>query len=116
MLAVRSETDYVVHHIQKVVALFAAMLIVIFLDAPLNLQAFDWPKPPPKPVRGYYNSGLLDWLTTVDHKKIGIMYFLGSFFFFLVGGVLALVIRSELALPGLQLITQERYNQFFPMP
>ena len=82
------------------VALFTAILIVIFLDAPLNLQAFDWPKPGPKPVRGYYDSGLLDWLTTVDHKKIGIMYFLGAFFFFLIGGILALIIRSELALPG----------------
>src|SRR5262245_55878781 len=65
------------------VAFFAAILIIIFLDAPLNLQAFDWPKPPPKKERGYYDSGILDWLTTVDHKKIGIMYFLASFTFFL---------------------------------
>jgi len=101
------------------VAVFVAFLIIIFLDNPLNLRAFDWSAVPEEEQeekeRGYWNSGIVDWLTTVDHKKIGIMYFLGSFFFFLVGGVLALIIRSELALPGLQLLTQDQYNRFFTM-
>jgi cytochrome c oxidase subunit 1 len=98
------------------VAFVTAILIVIFLDAPLNLRMFDWPKPEPKKgQKGYYNAGLMDWLTTVDHKKIGIMYFLFAFLFFLMGGILALIIRAELALPGLQLVTQEQYNQFFTM-
>ncbi|MCK6626712.1 MAG: cytochrome c oxidase subunit I [Anaerolineae bacterium] len=100
------------------VAILVAFLLLIFLDGPLQLRMFDWPKveerkkrvPATKPY-----TGIADWLTTVDHKKIGIMYFLFSFFFFLVGGLLALVIRAELAVPGLQLVTQARYNEFFTM-
>ncbi len=97
------------------VAVFVAFLAVMFLDKPLNLGLFDWPEPKEKKERGYYNSGLIDWLTTVDHKKIGIMYFVFSFVFFLLGGILALIIRMELALPGMQFVTQEEYNQFFTM-
>jgi cytochrome c oxidase subunit 1 len=63
-------------------------------------------------VRG----GLYDWLTTTDHKKIGIMYTISSFLFFLIGGVLALVVRTELAAPGLQFLTDTHvYNQAFTM-
>ena len=59
---------------------------------------------------------LYEWLTTTDHKKIGIMYVINSFIFFLIGGVLALVVRAELARPGLQFLTDERvYNQMFTM-
>jgi cytochrome c oxidase subunit 1 len=90
-------------------------LLIVFLDSPLNLRVFDWPAPEPKEKKGYWSRGILDWLMTGDHKKIGIMYFLFSFFFFLVGGVLALLIRAELALPGLQLITADQFNQFFSM-
>jgi cytochrome c oxidase subunit 1 len=102
------------------VAVLIAMLIIVFLDAPLKLGTFDWPKPEPrekaqKKEKSYYAFDLLDWMTTVDHKKIGIMYFLASFTFFLAGGIFALIVRSELALPGLQLVTPEQYNQFFTM-
>lgn len=99
------------------VAVFVAFLMVMFLDNPLQLGLFNWPKPEDQPQkeRGYWNSGIIDWLTTVDHKKIGIMYFVASFAFFLLGGILALIIRSELALPGLQLVTQEQYNRYFTM-
>ncbi|TDC21813.1 cytochrome c oxidase subunit I [Streptomyces sp. 8K308] len=58
---------------------------------------------------------VVDWLTTTDHKKIGSLYLISSFAFFIVGGVLALAIRAELARPGLQLLTQEQYNQAFTM-
>ena len=44
--------------------------------------------------------GILDWVTTVDHKKIGIMYLWTTFFFFLVGGILALLVRTQLAVPN----------------
>ncbi len=60
-------------------------------------------------------SGLYDWLTTTDHKKIGILYLGSSFAFFLVGGVLALLVRAELAQPGLQYMGESAYNQFFTM-
>ncbi|MEU4287657.1 cytochrome c oxidase subunit I [Kribbella sp. NPDC026596] len=55
------------------------------------------------------------WLTTTDHKLIGHMYLITSFAFFLIGGVMALVIRAELAKPGLQIVNEEVYNQLFTM-
>ncbi|MFO7531616.1 MAG: cytochrome c oxidase subunit I [Candidatus Limnocylindrales bacterium] len=60
-------------------------------------------------------STLLEWLTTTDHKKIGVMYVVTAFTFFMIGGVLALGIRTELAVPGLQMIDEATYNQLFGM-
>jgi cytochrome c oxidase subunit 1 len=60
-------------------------------------------------------SWVLDWLTTVDHKKIGVLYIVNSFIFFFAAGLLALVIRSELAVPGLQFVDESTYNQAFTM-
>ncbi|HEY3334728.1 MAG TPA: cytochrome c oxidase subunit I [Candidatus Limnocylindrales bacterium] len=60
-------------------------------------------------------STLYEWLTTTDHKKIGIMYLVNSFVFFVAGGILALVVRTELAQPGLQVVSEEFYNQAFTM-
>ncbi|MFD7155057.1 cytochrome c oxidase subunit I [Kribbella sp. NPDC059898] len=54
-------------------------------------------------------------LSTTDHKVIGELYLVTSFAFFLVGGVMALVIRAELAEPGLQFVNEETYNQLFTM-
>ncbi len=54
-------------------------------------------------------------ITTTDHKTIGRLYLGTSFTFFLIGGVMALLIRAELARPGLQLLTLEQYNQLFTM-
>ena len=61
------------------------------------------------------HTGLLDWLTTVDHKKIGIMYGLSALFFFLVGGLEALIIRLQLAVPQNDFISAQTYNQMFTM-
>ncbi|MEU3962500.1 cytochrome c oxidase subunit I [Streptomyces buecherae] len=58
---------------------------------------------------------VVDWLTTTDHKKIGHLYLITSFGFFLLGGLLALVMRAELARPGLQLISNEQFNQAFTL-
>lgn len=59
---------------------------------------------------------IVDWVTSTDHKTIGYMYLIGSFFFFCVGGVMALIIRIELFEPGMQIIeTKEQYNQLFTM-
>ncbi len=58
-------------------------------------------------------SGLYDWLTTTDHKKIGILYLANSFVMFIIGGILALVVRAELAFPGLQLVKEDVYNEAF---
>jgi cytochrome c oxidase subunit 1 len=58
-------------------------------------------------------SGTLAWLTTTDHKRIGIAYCVTSFAFFLIGGVLAGLIRIELAEPGGQLLSPQAYNGLF---
>ncbi|MFF9785830.1 MULTISPECIES: aa3-type cytochrome oxidase subunit I [Streptomyces] len=70
-------------------------------------------RPPTRPR----NAGrvLVQWLTTTDHKTIGTLYLGTSFGFFLIGGVLALAIRAELARPGLQIISNEQFNQAFTM-
>ena len=54
-------------------------------------------------------------LTTTDHKMIGYMYLVTTFIWFLIGGVLALLLRSELARPGLQFFSADQYNQIFTM-
>jgi len=59
--------------------------------------------------------GFWGWITTVDHKRIGVLYFVTSFFFFLVGGLEALLIRSQLARPNGHVLTAEQYNQIFTM-
>ncbi len=59
--------------------------------------------------------GVLAWLTTVDHKKIGIMYVVTALVFFILSGLLALMMRLELASPGADYLTADQYNQFFTM-
>jgi cytochrome c oxidase subunit I len=59
---------------------------------------------------------VVEYLTTTDHKKIGYLYLATSFVYFLIGGVLALIIRAQLAAPGLHVVaTPEIYNQVFTM-
>ena len=67
------------------------------------------------PVASAYRSGLYAWLTTTDHKKIGIMYLINSFVFFFIAGLMVLVVRAELAQPGLQFVDDSTYNQLFSM-
>ncbi|RJL31484.1 cytochrome c oxidase subunit I [Bailinhaonella thermotolerans] len=54
-------------------------------------------------------------MSSTDHKVIGYMYLITSFVFFLIGGLMALVIRLELAQPGLQFTSNEQFNQLFTM-
>jgi cytochrome c oxidase subunit 1 len=60
-------------------------------------------------------SALLRVFQTTDHKQIGMLYLATSFGFFLVGGVMALLMRAELGHPGLQFLSPEQYNQLFTM-
>lgn len=73
----------------------------------------------PRPLIGLRRptakSGLVGWLTTVDHKKIGILYGLSALFFLLVGGLEALLIRLQLMVPNNSVLTAEQYNQMFTM-
>ncbi len=58
---------------------------------------------------------IVKWMTATDHKIIGNLYLITSFIFFIVAGAMAMVIRAELARPGLQLVSNEQYNQMFTM-
>ena len=60
-------------------------------------------------------SSVYEWVTTTDHKKIGILYLINSFLFFFLGGLLALGVRTELAQPGLQFVSDRTYNELFTM-
>src|SRR4051812_34750677 len=60
-------------------------------------------------------TGWRSWVTTVDHKKIGIMYGAAALCFFVVGGVEALLIRVQLATPNGKLLSADLYNQVFTM-
>src|SRR5579883_2610563 len=60
-------------------------------------------------------SVIVNWLTTTDHKLIGQLYLMTSFGFFIIAGIMALLMRAELARPGLQFLTPEEYNQLFTM-
>ncbi len=60
-------------------------------------------------------TGLLGWLLTTDHKKIGIMYLIFTIIFFFVGGLLALLVRLQLAWSDTGILSQDQYNQFFTM-
>jgi cytochrome c oxidase subunit 1 len=70
-------------------------------------------RPPRRRSRG---QTVVRWVTTTDHKVIGNLYFITSFAFFMIGGLLALLIRTELFAPGLQVVDNpEQYNQLFTM-
>jgi cytochrome c oxidase subunit I len=75
---------------------------VTAIDAPVSATPVTAP-----------SGSLLDWLSTTDHKRIGVMYITAAFGFLLVGGAIAELIRLELAQPGLQLVTASTYDQLF---
>ena len=64
-----------------------------------------WRRPP----------GIIGWLATVDHKEIGRRYIITALGFFVLGGIMALLMRLQLAQPDSNLIGAERYNQLFTM-
>ncbi|MER6978306.1 cytochrome c oxidase subunit I [Streptomyces carpinensis] len=64
-----------------------------------------------RPPRARTGMKIRDYLTTTDHKKIGSMYLVTAFCFFLAAGIMAMLMRAELARPGLQLMNAEHYNQ-----
>ncbi len=76
----------------------------------------------PRPAINYLNAqkGIWSWMTTVDHKRIGVMYLVGVLFAFLLGGTFALMVRLSLLTPthsifGKQLMTAETYNRMFTL-
>ena len=69
----------------------------------------------PRPVQVAPGSRIVRWITSTDHKVIGQLYLITSFSFFLTAGLMAMLMRSELARPNLQFLSNEQYNQLFTM-
>lgn len=69
------------------------------------------------PRRNYLNesSGVLSWAMTLDHKRIGVMYLIGVMSAFMLGGLFALALRTELLTPGRTIMSAEMYNQMFTL-
>jgi cytochrome c oxidase subunit 1 len=86
-------------------------------DEPFGeLPAGDQPRQPLGSFkRPTATTGWRSWITTVDHKKIGIMYGATALVFFAIGGLEALLIRAQLAQPDGQVLSPEAYNQAFTM-
>ena len=85
------------------------------------MTAVDQPTTQVAPVRPFperyqpKGSFIYKLLTTTDHKLIGMMYITACFAFFLIGGLMALLMRGELAMPGMQFLSTEQFNQLFTM-
>jgi cytochrome c oxidase subunit 1 len=71
--------------------------------------------PEPRGYREPRGKVAVRWITSTDHKVIGNLYLITSFGFFIVAGFMALLMRAELARPGLQFLSNEQYNQLFTM-
>ncbi|CAB4640952.1 MAG: cytochrome c oxidase subunit I [Actinobacteria bacterium] len=80
------------------------------LDKPVTTTSQAPLRPPAKK-----GNKVVGWMTSTDHKVIGNLYMVTSFAFFAIAGLMALVIRAELARPGLQFVSNEQYNQLFTM-
>jgi cytochrome c oxidase subunit I len=92
------------------------MAIVERPTAPLELTRGTTPtRPLGVFTRPQSTSGWTSWLTTIDHKRIGILYGGAAMFFFALGGFEALLIRLQLARPGSKLYSADLYNQLFTM-
>ncbi len=72
---------------------------------------------PSNPEDNYltHDKGILSWIFTLDHKRIGLMYLVSVLVSFALGGFFALVVRTELLTPGKTLITHDQFNQAFTL-
>ena len=78
-------------------------------DSDTKIETKAFPRP------GQHTKGFVNWVTTIDHKKIGIMYGISALFFLIIGGIEALLIRSQLWDHNMEVLTNREYNQMFTM-
>src|SRR3954453_4866744 len=85
----------------------------------MAVATFEGPLEAPAPRRLFrrpvHPVGLWGWFTTVDHKRIGLLYSGTAFVFFVLGGLEALIIRLQLGGPNGHVVTADQYNQIFTM-
>jgi len=97
-----------------ITVLFSAILLVvllllvsvIYVFYRMSPDSFSW---------AAFVPWIAEWLTSTDHKKVGTLYFVAGLFYFVVGGVIVLLIRIQLAVPGNDFLTKDQYNQFFTL-
>src|SRR4051812_10077380 len=85
----------------------------------MAVATFEGPLEAPRPRqlfrRPVHPTGLWSWMTTIDHKRIGLLYSGTAFIFFVVGGIEALILRLQLGGPNGHVVTANQYNQIFTM-
>ena len=90
-------------------------MAIIERPAPVGAPALPAPATPARAYgalrRPVATTGWKSWLFTVDHKKLGIMYSATALFFFIVGGLEAVLIRLQLAAPNGKVLNADLYNQ-----
>jgi len=88
------------------------------IEQPLAIETSEAPvaqRPLGSLTRPQGGNGWRDWLSTVDHKRIGIMYGVAAMFFFIVGGFEALLLRTQLAFPEQGFLSAQLYNELYTM-
>jgi len=73
------------------------------------------PSTTPRVPKKSLGKAIVNWITSTDHKVIGYLYLITSMMWFFVAGLMALAMRAALAVPGMQVISLEQYNQLFTM-
>lgn len=81
----------------------------------MDAEKVPFSEQPLSSIRIDNNQGLLEWISSVDHKQIGIMYLLMAVLFLIIGGIAALLMRTQLIMPSNDFLTPELYNQLFTM-
>src|SRR5689334_438547 len=81
------------------------------------MATLDYPLEHPKRRPGEFSlsEALATWVGTVDHKRLGLMYMISAIFFLLVAGIMASVIRTQLAVPNNHFVPPDTYNRLFTM-
>jgi cytochrome c oxidase subunit I len=100
------------------IAFLVAILISIILDSRMDLRIFDWPEPIEAEVGPRYSDvawRVWSWMTTVDHKRIGLMYISTALVFLIAGGIEALLLRLQLSGPSGTILDPDLYNQLLTM-
>jgi cytochrome c oxidase subunit 1 len=72
-------------------------------------------RPPVEEARFSFSNHLYDWVSTVDHKRLGLMYIVSGLLFFVIAGIMATVIRLQLAFPNGKVVDPDTFNRLFTM-
>ena len=106
ILVLESADPFVVLSTLILVSAILLAITLAYVFYRTNPEAFTWDN---------FAPWIAEWLTTTDHKKIGTLYFVAGMFFLGVGGIMAMMIRIQLSVPGNDFLTQDQYNQFFTL-